>query len=110
LHLVPLTYISPSYRERRRKSLDSNDENIGGVEDDEFIAAADGIRVVSDPLIDTFAPGAVEEAVWRRISGSVCRLHRHHCSSLILLTVIPLRLRVMYIKQKLSFLEILSRP
>jgi len=75
LHLVPLTYISPSYRERRRKTLDSDDENLGVVQDDEFIAAADGIRVVRDPLIDTFAPEAVEKAVWRRISGSVCRLH-----------------------------------
>jgi len=89
--------------------LDSDDESLGVVEDDEFIAAVDGLKVVRDPLIDTFAPGA-EKAVWRRISGSVCRFHRHHCSSLISSTGIPLLLRVMYIKQKLSFLEILSRP
>ncbi len=40
-------------------------------EDSDFITAADAVRLVRDPLVDTAAPKNVQDVVWKRISGYV---------------------------------------
>ena len=71
---MPLEHVSaPSSKPRRRKyggPKDSDDEGdeLGQPEDEDFLNAADGVRLVRDPLTDTLAPPSVENAVWQRIS------------------------------------------
>lgn len=72
---MPLSHVSaPSSKRRRRgypRAADSDDEGEGVKQSDEedFIAAQDAIGLVRDPRADTLAPGPVEEAVWKKISG-----------------------------------------
>ena len=49
---------------------DSDDEGdtIDQPEDEDFLNVQDAIRLVRDPLTDTFAPSEVQAAVWGRIS------------------------------------------
>ncbi|KAI0757270.1 SGT1-domain-containing protein [Daedaleopsis nitida] len=81
LHLIPLSHVSPpSSKKRRRKYLsnrDSDDEEEG--DDEETLTAADAVKLVRDPLMDTTAPDGVEAAVWKRISGypAASRQHMH---------------------------------
>ncbi|KAJ3531640.1 hypothetical protein NM688_g7544 [Phlebia brevispora] len=86
LHLVPLSHVSaPSSKRRRRdypRPKDSDDEGDedGLADEEEFLNALDAIRLVRDPLTETRASPAVEEAVWRKVSGypGAVRMHVHH--------------------------------
>jgi hypothetical protein len=73
LHLIPLSYTSPSSRKRHRSSFlgaaDSDDEDARHVDDDTFIAAEDAISVVRDPSIYSYATPDIEKIVWQRIAG-----------------------------------------
>ena len=44
-------------------------------ENDDFITAADAVKLVRDPLVDTLAPQKVQDIVWKRISGYVYNPH-----------------------------------
>ncbi|KAH9922003.1 SGT1 protein-domain-containing protein [Epithele typhae] len=83
LHLVPLSHVSPPSGKTRRKKYDSREDSdeengVDGKESDS-ITAADAIRLVRDPLVDTFAPENVQAAVWKRIAGypAASRQHMH---------------------------------
>ncbi|KJA26048.1 hypothetical protein HYPSUDRAFT_36895 [Hypholoma sublateritium FD-334 SS-4] len=89
LHLIHISHVSPSYRKRHHRKLpnaadEDGDENP--VEDDEtFIAAEDAVRLLRDSLIDTLAPPAVEEIVWKRIDeypGAI-KIHVHNARAYI---------------------------
>jgi hypothetical protein len=75
LHLVPLLHVSPPSRDghRRRfpnsKDTEDKDDNIGQLEDEDWITAQDALTLVRDPTVDTQAPSEVEQLVWQRISG-----------------------------------------
>ena len=70
---MPLSYISPhSSRpaKRQRPGRDQNDDegNDPAEDDDNYISLNDALKVVRDDLVQTRAPGKVENAVWGRIS------------------------------------------
>ncbi|KAF8649824.1 hypothetical protein AX16_005589 [Volvariella volvacea WC 439] len=77
LHLVPISHVSPPSRKRIRRKLpntgESDDEGehdaIIDQDEEDWIAANDALKLVRDPLVDTFAPSAVESILWRRISS-----------------------------------------
>ncbi|TFY56123.1 hypothetical protein EVJ58_g7833 [Rhodofomes roseus] len=74
LHLIPLSHVSaPSSKPRHRRypqTKDNDDEGDPTQDDiDDYISVLDASRVVRDPLIDTLAPSAVEQLVWKRIHG-----------------------------------------
>ncbi|KZT06347.1 uncharacterized protein LAESUDRAFT_679939 [Laetiporus sulphureus 93-53] len=85
LHLIPLSYVSaPSSKPRRRRypgAKDSDEEgDMTQIDDDEdYITVQDAIKLVRDPLVDTFAPAEVEQTVWTRLSGypTAARQHVH---------------------------------
>ncbi|TFK89759.1 SGT1-domain-containing protein [Polyporus arcularius HHB13444] len=85
LHLIPLSHVSPpSSKSRRRKYIprgeSDEEDNMENDEDSDFITAADAVRLVRDPLVDTAAPNNVQDVVWKRISGypAASRQHMHN--------------------------------
>ncbi|TBU34976.1 SGT1 protein-domain-containing protein [Dichomitus squalens] len=84
LHLVPLSHVSPPSSKTRRKYVpygdDDNENQIDESEENhDFITAADAVKLVRDPLVDTLAPQNVQDVVWKRISGypAASRQHVH---------------------------------
>ncbi|KAF8887981.1 SGT1 protein-domain-containing protein [Gymnopilus junonius] len=81
LHLIPLSHNSPPSRQRRRRKLpgaaDSDDD--AEVDNEDFIAGEDAIKLVRNSSIDTLAPAEVEKIVWQRISGypEAAKTHVH---------------------------------
>ena len=70
---MPLSYISPhSSRPAKKQKLgrdqDDDEGNDPAEDDDNYISPNDALKVVRDGLVQTRAPGKVENAVWGRIS------------------------------------------
>ncbi|EJF66458.1 hypothetical protein DICSQDRAFT_176292 [Dichomitus squalens LYAD-421 SS1] len=84
LHLVPLSHVSPPSSKTRRKYVPYGDDDTENQMDEseenhDFITAADAVKLVRDPLVDTLAPQNVQDVVWKRISGypAASRQHVH---------------------------------
>jgi hypothetical protein len=80
LHLIPLLHASPPSSKRRRSrypsARDSDNEDVTGADDEDFISVSDALRLVRDVDVDTEAPTNVQTAVWRRIDRHVLRCCR----------------------------------
>ncbi|KAJ7293224.1 SGT1 protein-domain-containing protein [Mycena rebaudengoi] len=83
LHLIPISHVSPPSRKRQRRKLpgkqDSDDEGEDGGDQEEYIAIEDALKLLRDAAVDTLASLAVQNAVWRRVSGypAAARNHVH---------------------------------
>ena len=84
LHLIPLSHVSPPSKPRKRPRIPGgreheDEDNFAADEEDDYIAIEDALPLVRDASLDTFAPRAVEDVVWQRISGypGAARNHIH---------------------------------
>ena len=81
LHLVPLSHVSPPSKPRKYPRIPGgqDEDHFAVHEEAEYIAMEDALSLVRDASVDTFAPNAVEDIVWQRISGypGVARNHVH---------------------------------
>ncbi|KAF8559346.1 SGT1-domain-containing protein [Imleria badia] len=83
LHLIPLSHVSPPSKPRKRPRIPGreheDEDHFAADEEDAYIAIEDALPLVRDASVDTFAPKAVEDTVWQRISGypGAARNHVH---------------------------------
>ncbi|TDL28785.1 SGT1-domain-containing protein [Rickenella mellea] len=86
IHLIPISYTSPSSRRRERRILpgsaqndDEDEMDFAGDSEDGFLSVEDALPILTGPDTDTRAPKSVEDAVWAKISGypSYARQHIH---------------------------------
>ncbi|CAL1696402.1 unnamed protein product [Somion occarium] len=85
LHLVPLSHVSAlASKPRRRKYAGAKDsegkDDLAELDNEDYINVQDAPKVVRDISVETRAPQAVEDAVWKRIHGypDASRQHLHH--------------------------------
>ncbi|KZV68670.1 SGT1-domain-containing protein [Peniophora sp. CONT] len=84
LHLIPLQHVSPSHTVRRKRRIYAEDDELAGVDvgtnpeaAGEWLAVHDALKLVRDGSVATRASKAVEETVWKRISGYPAALASH---------------------------------
>ncbi|KIK71348.1 hypothetical protein GYMLUDRAFT_147777 [Collybiopsis luxurians FD-317 M1] len=80
LHLIDISHVSPPSRIPRRRLQKSNEnDDPDGLDDDleDYLATEDALKILRDPHLDTFAPHAVEDTVWSRISEYPAAVRQH---------------------------------